>query len=307
MIMASSQFDRALLHPRHWPTWVGFGFWFVIAQLPYSWQMAMARLLAPLLHLNKKRVKMARTNLQLCFPHKTAAEIEQLLEANLQSTAMAVFETGIGYFWSKARLRKLFSITGLEYIEQAKAEGQGALLLSLHFTTLDIGSAMLGVCVNYDGMYSPHKNKVFDYVQKVRREAYVKEGIAISRDNVRAMVGQLRKGRMIWYAPDRDLGPKVSVFVPFFGVPAATVTATAQFARMGRAKIIPFSQYRRADGTGYDVIIHPPFDNYPSGDELADARRVNEFVEQEILKAPEQYLWAQPRFKTRPEGEAKVY
>ncbi|AQT59974.1 LpxL/LpxP family Kdo(2)-lipid IV(A) lauroyl/palmitoleoyl acyltransferase [Cellvibrio sp. PSBB023] len=305
--MASPQFNRALLAPRHWPTWIGFGFWFLIAQLPYSWQMALARRLAPLLRLNKKRLNMARTNLQLCFPQKNEQEIEQLLADNLQSTTMAIFETGIGFFWAKSRLRKLFSITGLEHIEQAKAEGQGALLLSLHFTTLDIGSAMLGVCVNYDGMYSPHKNKVFDYVQKVRREAYVKEGIAISRDNVRAMVGQLRKGRMIWYAPDRDLGAKVSVFVPFFGVPAATVTATAQFARMGRAKIIPFSQYRRADDSGYDVVIHAPFENYPTGDELADARRVNEFVEQEILKAPEQYLWAQPRFKTRPEGEAKIY
>jgi KDO2-lipid IV(A) lauroyltransferase len=305
--MASPQFNRALLAPRHWPTWIGFGFWFLIAQLPYSLQMALARRLAPLLRLNKKRLNMARTNLQLCFPQKNEQEIEQLLADNLQSTTMAIFETGIGFFWAKSRLRKLFSITGLEHIEQAKAEGQGALLLSLHFTTLDIGSAMLGICVNYDGMYSPHKNKVFDYVQKVRREAYVKEGIAISRDNVRAMVGQLRKGRMIWYAPDRDLGAKVSVFVPFFGVPAATVTATAQFARMGRAKIIPFSQYRRADDSGYDVVIHAPFENYPTGDELADARRVNEFVEQEILKAPEQYLWAQPRFKTRPEGEAKIY
>lgn len=305
--MTSSQFDRTLLAPRHWPTWIGFGLWFLIAQLPYSWQMAAARFLYPLLRLNKKRVKMARTNLRVCFPEKNDEDIDKLLDDNLRSTAMAIFETGIGFFWSKKRLGKLFTITGVEHVEQAKAEGQGALLLSLHFTTLDIGSAMLGIHVNYDGMYSPHKNPVFDYVQKVRREAYAKGGIAFSRDNVRAMVSQLRKGRMIWYAPDRDLGEKVSVFVPFFGVPAATVTATAQFARMGRAKIIPFSQYRRSDGSGYDVVIHPPFENYPTGDEIADARRVNEFVEQEILKVPEQYLWAQPRFKTRPEGAPKIY
>ena len=105
--------------------------------------MALARRLAPLLRLNKKRLNMARTNLQLCFPQKNEQEIEQLLADNLQSTTMAIFETGIGFFWAKSRLRKLFSITGLEHIEQAKAEGQGALLLSLHFTTLDIGSAIL--------------------------------------------------------------------------------------------------------------------------------------------------------------------
>lgn len=305
--MSSPEFNRALLAPRHWPTWIGAGIWFLIAQLPYRLQFAMARWLSPLLHLNKKRIHMARTNLRLCFPDKTEAEREELLKKNLVSTAMAVFETGIAWFWPKWRLRRLFTITGVEHIQQAQRDGQGALLLSLHFTTLDIGSAMLGQHVNYDGMYSPHANPVMDYIQKQRREAYCKGGMAFSRDNVRAMIAQLRKGRMIWYAPDRDLGAKVSVFVPFFGVPAATVTATGQFARLGRAKIIPFTQYRRADGSGYDVVIHPPFENYPVGDEIADTRRVNEFMESEILKHPEQYFWAQPRFKTRPEGEAKVY
>jgi KDO2-lipid IV(A) lauroyltransferase len=301
------QFSRTLLAPHHWPVWVGFGLWFLIAQLPYSWQMNMGRFLAPLLNLNKKRVAMARTNLQLCFPQKSSAEIDALLKKNMESTAIAVFETGIAFFWNKNRLRKLFSITGIEHIEQAQQENHGAMLLSLHLTTLDIGSAMLGIYINYDGMYTPHKNPVFDYMQKVRREAYAPGGMAFARDNLRAMISQLRKGRMIWYAPDRDMGEKASVFVPFFGVPAATITATAQFARLGRAKIIPFSQYRLDNNRGYQVVIHPPFENYPSGDELADARRINEYFEQEILKVPEQYLWAQPRFKTRPEGGPKLY
>lgn len=305
--MSSPEFSRALLAPRHWPSWIGAGIWFLLAQLPYRVQLGLARLLSPLLFLNKKRVHMARTNLRLCFPEKSEAEREELLKQNLESTAMAVFETGIAWFWPKWRLRRLFSITGVEHVEQARSEGQGALLLSLHFTTLDIGSAMLGQYVNYDGMYSPHSNPVFDYLQKQRREAYCKGGMAFSRDNVRAMISQLRKGRMIWYAPDRDLGAKVSVFVPFFGVPTATVTATSQFARLGKAKIIPFTQYRRANGSGYDVVIHPPFENFPTGDELVDARRVNEFMETEILKHPEQYFWAQPRFKTRPEGVPKRY
>ncbi len=307
VFMSSPQFSKSLLAPRYWPSWLGAGFWFLLAQLPYSWQWFLARHLGFLLNLNKKRVRQARINIDLCFPELSQAERDLLLAQNLVSTAMTIFETGIAWFWPKWRLRRLFNISGLEHIEQAQRDGQGALLLSLHFTTLDIGSAMLGQRVNYDGMYRPHKNLVFDYLQKKRREAYCKGGMAFSRDNVRAMIGQLRKGRMIWYAPDRDLGEKMSVFVPFFGVPTATVTATAQFARMGRAKVIPFCQFRRADGTGYDVVIHPPFENFPTGDDIADARRVNEFMENEIRKAPEQYFWAQPRFKTRPEGEAKVY
>lgn len=305
--MNSPQFTRAFLAPRYWPTWLGAGLWWLISQLPYRVQWWMAKGLYRLLHLNKKRVRMARINLQLCFPEQTEAEREALLDANLFSTAMAIFETGMAWFLPKWRLRRLFSIQGVEHVAQAQADGQGALLLSLHFTTLDIGCAMMGTRINYDGLYSQHSNLVFDYLQKKRRETYCKGGTAISRDNLRQMVQHLRKGRTIWYAPDRDMGAKVSIFVPFFGVPAATVTATGQLARMGRAKIIPFSQYRRADGSGYDVVVHPPFENYPTGDDYLDARRVNEFVENEILKCPEQYLWAQPRFKTRPEGEVKVY
>ncbi len=305
--MSSPEFSKKLLMPQHWPSWFGLVSWYLIAQLPYPLHYFLAKILSPLLHFNKKRVHQARVNLRLCFPEKTDAEREQLLRDNLFSTAMAVFETGIAWFWPKWRLRRLFTIEGLEHIQQAHAEEKGALLLSLHFTTLDIGSAMLGQYVSYDGMYKPHKNPIMDYWQKKRREAYCEGGMAFSRDNVRAMISQLRKGRMIWYAPDRDLGEKMSVFVPFFGVQTATVTATAQFARMGRAKVIPFSQYRLPGAKGYQVVIHPAFENFPTDDEMADARRVNEFMENEILKCPEQYFWAQPRFRTRPEGEAKVY
>jgi Kdo2-lipid IVA lauroyltransferase/acyltransferase len=305
--MTSPHFSYSLLKPQHWPSWFALFFWILLAQLPYKVQYLLAKILSPLLHLNKKRVHLARVNIALCFPHLSEKEREKLLRDNLFSTAMTVFETGIAWFWPKWRLRKLYNISGLEYIQQAQAEKKGALLLSLHFTTLDIGSAMLGQYVNYDGMYKPHSNPVYDFLQKNRREAYCRGGMAFSRDNVRAMIGQLRKGRMIWYAPDRDLGSKVSVFVPFFGVPTATVTATSQFTRLGRALVIPFSQYRLPWAKGYQVVIHPPFENFPTEDEIADTRRVNEFMESEILKCPEQYFWAQPRFKTRPEGEKKLY
>jgi len=306
--MSSHQFNRALLAPRHWPSWLGLVLWVLISQLPYRLQILLARGLSPLLQrFNKERAHQAQVNISLCFPHLSEVEQAALVKETIFSTAMAMFETGIGWFWPKWRLRRLFTITGVEHVEQAQKEGQGALLLSLHFTTLDIGSAMLGQYVDYDGMYNPHKNPVYDYVQKVRREAYCKDGIAISRDNVRSMISQLRKGRMIWYAPDRDLGDKNALLVPFFGVPSATLTATAQIARLGRAKIIPFSQRRLANGRGYEVTIHPPFENYPTGDEYADARRVNEFMEQEILKCPEQYFWAQKRFKTRPQGVPSYY
>lgn len=313
--MQTSLFTRSLLAPRHWLTWLAMGFWFLLSQLPYVVQFYLAYLITPLLMRHKKRVALARVNLQLCFPELSDPAREKLLRESVHSIAMAIFETGIAWFWPKWRLRRLFRVTGLEHIEAAQRDGQGALLLSLHLTTLEIGSGMLGTLFNYDGMYRPHKNAVYDYMQKSRRQAYcipppgelINNSTAISRDNVRGMISRLRKGRMIWYAPDRDLGEKVSMFVPFFGVQAATVTATAKLAELGRARIIPFSQRRLANAKGYEVVIHPPFENFPSGDEYQDALRVNQFTEAEIRKIPGQYFWAQPRFKSRPEGEPPLY
>ncbi|MGB3611962.1 MAG: LpxL/LpxP family Kdo(2)-lipid IV(A) lauroyl/palmitoleoyl acyltransferase [Cellvibrio sp.] len=301
-----SHFSRSLLAPRHWPSWMGAGIWYLLAQLPYRFQIVLARLISPLLKRNKKRLHMAQVNIDLCFPHLSEAERQKLLDETLFSTAMAIFETGIAWFWSKKRLRRLFTISGVEHLEAAKRDGQGALLLSMHFTHLDLGSAMLGQHTDYDGMYRPHKNPVYDYLQKTRREAYC-PGITIPRDNVRLMISRLRQGRMVWYAPDRDLGARMSLFVPFFGVQTATVSATSKFAQTGRAKVIPFTQRRLDNGKGYELVIHPPFDDFPSGDEYQDTLRVNQFMEREILKCPGQYFWAQPRFKTRPEGEPPLY
>jgi KDO2-lipid IV(A) lauroyltransferase len=298
---------RSLLAPRHWPTWFGAGVWYLIAQLPYRLQYGFAKLISPLLRYNKKRFQIAQTNIRLCFPELTGEQRDLLLEENLFSTCMAIFETGIAWFWPKWRLQHLYSIRGLEHLQAAQQSGQGALLLSMHFTHLDLGSAMLGRHVDYDGMYSPHKNPVYDFIQKTGRDGYSKTGTPIPRQNVRMMLSRLRQGRMVWYAPDRDLGPKVSIFVPFFGVQAATVTATGKFAQLGKAQILPFTQRRLEHGKGYELTIHPPFEHYPSGDEYQDTLRVNQFIEQQVRLYPEQYLWAQPRFKTRPDGEAPFY
>ncbi|MCY1556223.1 Lipid A biosynthesis lauroyltransferase [compost metagenome] len=129
----------------------------------------------------------------------------------------------------------------------------------------------------------------------------------IERDDVRGMLKLLRAGKVIWYAPDQDYGAQRSIFVPLFGVPAATVTATSKFARLGRARVIPFTQTRLADGSGYRVVVHPPLADFPGESEEADCLRVNQWIEAAIRQQPEQYLWAHRRFKTRPDGEEKIY
>tara|TARA_R110000782_G_scaffold108382_11_gene196927 strand:- start:602 stop:1426 length:825 start_codon:yes stop_codon:yes gene_type:complete len=253
------------------------------------------------------RRRVAEINLALCFPQWSDERRAQVLRDNFESNGIALFETAMAWWWPSDRLRRLARVDGLEHLQQAAAAGQGVVLISLHFTTLELGAALLGQRVTIDGMYREHRNPVFDLVQRRGRERHNADARAIEREDVRAMLKSLRAGRAIWYAPDQDYGRKASVFVPFFGVMAATVTATSTFARLGKAQVVPFIQTRLPDGQGYLLTVHPPLTDFPVGDEVADALRINQWIEQVILQQPEQYMWVHRRFKTRPEGQERLY
>lgn len=299
-------FRAYFLHPRFWLLWLGLGLLWLIAQLPYKVLLQLGRGLGGVMYrLASSRRKIAARNLELCFPQMPYVEREALLKENFASTGITFFEMAIAWWWPAERLRRLGTIEGLEHLRQAEADGQGVILMALHFTTLEMGGGLLGMAQNMYGMYRPHKNPLFDYVQRRGREQRLL-GV-IGRDDVRGMLKLLRAGGVVWYAPDQDYGAQRSVFVPLFGVPAATVTATSKFARMGRAQVIPFTQQRLPDGQGYRLVIHPPLADFPTDSEEADCLRVNQWIEQAISQCPEQYLWAHRRFKTRPEGEPKLY
>jgi len=299
-------FQTYFLHPRFWLLWLGFGLLWLIAQLPYKVLLVLGRGLGSVMYrLARSRRKIAARNLALCFPQMPAAEREALLKENFASTGITFFEMAMAWWWPAERLRRLGSIEGLEHLRQAEADGHGVILMALHFTTLEMGGGLLGMAQGMYGMYRPHKNPLFDYVQRRGREQRLL-GV-IERDDVRGMLKLLRAGGVVWYAPDQDYGAQRSLFVPLFGVQAATVTATSKFARMGRARVIPFTQQRLPNGQGYSVVVHPALDNFPTDDEAADCLRINQWVEHAISQCPEQYLWAHRRFKTRPEGESKLY
>jgi KDO2-lipid IV(A) lauroyltransferase len=306
--MQRSAFTRSLLHPRFWLLWLGLGLLWLVVQLPYAWLLALGRLLGALMYrFAKERRHIIETNLQLCFPQMSALERQRLLHANFASMGIAFFEMAMSWWWYKPRLRRLAKVEGLQHLQQAAAEGQGVILMAVHFTTLEIGANLLGQLHTIDGMYRQHDNALFDFVQRRGRERHNLDATAIEREDVRAMIKVLRAGRAIWYAPDQDYGRKQSIFLPLFGIQAATVTATSKFARLGRARVVPFTQERLADGSGYQLVIHPPLDNFPGESEEADCLRINQWVEQAISTCPEQYLWAHRRFKTRPVGEARLY
>ena len=301
-------FRRSFLHPRFWPLWLGLGLLWLIVQLPYGALLRLGRGLGWLMYrVAGSRRRIATRNLQLCFPQMSAAERERLLKENFASTGIAFFEMAMSWWWPREKLALLAHIEGIEHLQQAQAQGQGVILMAIHFTTLEIGAALLGQVHTIDGMYREHRNPLFDFVQRRGRERHNLDATAIEREDVRAMIKVLRGGRAIWYAPDQDYGPKQSLFAPLFGVQAATVTATTKFARLGRAIVLPFTQQRLPDGQGYRLTIHPPLADFPGETELADCLRVNAWVEEAIATCPAQYLWAHRRFKTRPPGEPKLY
>ena len=306
--MDRPSFRAAFLHPRFWALWLGLGLLWLIVQLPYRALLVLGRGLGALMfRVAGSRRHIARRNLELCFPQLGAAERERLLRENFASTGIAFFEMAMSWWWPRARLARLAHIEGLEHLQQARQDGQGVILMALHFTTLEIGAALLGQRQTIDGMYREHNNPLFDFVQRRGRERHNPDASAIEREDIRAMLKVLRAGRAIWYAPDQDYGPKQSIFVPLFGISAATVTATTKFARLGKARVVPFTQQRLADGSGYRLVIHPPLQDFPGESEEADCLRINQWIEQAVSACPAQYLWAHRRFKTRPAGEPKLY
>lgn len=305
--MERARFRAAFLHPRFWPLWLGLGLLWLVVQLPYAVLLQLGRLLGTVMYRVSPRRNIAARNLELCLPERSVAERDRVLRENFASSGIAFFEMAMSWWWPRARLARLAHIEGLEHLQAAQREGRGVILMALHFTTLEIGAALLGQRHTIDGMYREHKNALFNYIQRRGRERHNLDSTAIEREDVRTMLKVLRQGRAIWYAPDQDYGRKQSLFVPLFGIPAATVTATTKFARLGRALVVPFTQERLADGSGYRLTIHPPLADFPGESEEADCLRINQWVEQAVRACPEQYLWAHRRFKTRPEGAAKLY
>ncbi|WVD65864.1 LpxL/LpxP family Kdo(2)-lipid IV(A) lauroyl/palmitoleoyl acyltransferase [Orbus sturtevantii] len=299
-------FTKSLLHPKYWLTWIVIGIWYLILLLPYPiiYQLGQGiGLLIP--KIMRKRRETARQNIKLCFPDLSEQERNNMLRDNFISTGVAVFETGMAWFWPDKRIKKHSTIIGDEYIKQAQQAKQGVLLLGVHFLTLELGGRILGMSHPGVGVYRPNDNKVLDYVQlkgRLKSNKYM-----IGRYNTKGMIRALKNGELLWYAPDHDYGPKNSVFAPFFAVnKAATTVGTSILVKLGQPAIIPFTPKRERNGK-YTVFVSPPLPNYPLGDDIAAATFMNKAIENEILKAPEQYMWLHRRFKTRPKGEASLY
>jgi len=295
------------LAPRHWPTWFGLGLLHLLTLLPYRLQMGLGTALGSLLyHLMGRRRRVAEINLALTLPELSATERNTLAREHFRNVGRALFESALSWWGSDARLQPMVKIEGLEHLQRASAEGHGVILLSAHFTCFELGARMLSAHHKFQYIYKPQrKNPLFEaYTTSLRLNHFLR---AVPHRDLRGMARGLRQQRTCWYLPDQDFGHKNCVFAPFMGVPASTVTATSRLAAMTGARVVPFFPLRREDGRGYTLHLLPPLDGFPSGDDFADATRVNETIAQFVHKAPAQYLWIHKRFKSRPEGETNPY
>lgn len=284
-----------LLAPRYWPTWAGLALLRVFSLLPYAWLLACGRVLGRLTRrLAGQQRRTARRNLELCLPALAAHERERLLVRHFESVGIGLFETGLAWWASDARIRRLGQLEGLEHLQAALARGRGAILLSAHFTTLEIGCRLLAGTVPLNIMYRPTKNELLAHFLDRNRAKRTRR--AIPRDDVRTLIGALKSNEAVWYAPDQSYRKKGAEMVPLFGIPAATNTATSRLARLTGAAVLPYFQ-ERLPGGGYRAVIHPPLAGFPSDSPVRDAERFNALIEAQVRRVPEQYLWIHRRFK----------
>ena len=256
--------------------------------------------------LMKRRTKIAYRNLELCFPEMSERDRHAMVVKNFESVGMGLLETGMAWFWPDRRIARWTEVIGMEHIRDVQAQQRGILLVGLHFLTLELGARQFGLQEPGIGVYRPNDNPLIDWLQTWGRMRSNKS--MLDRKDLKGMIKALKKGEVVWYAPDHDYGPRASVFVPLFAVEqAATTSGTWMLARMSNACLVPFVPRRKPDGKGYQLIMLPPECSPPLDDAETTAAWMNKIVEKCIMMAPEQYMWLHRRFKTRPAGVPSRY
>jgi len=279
--------------------------WLVV-KLPFGAQQAVGRKLGLLFRLvSGYRRTVVNTNISLCFPELDTQQQAQLIKRTYESLGMSLVETAFAYWASDHEIGCYSTLEGLQHIEAAREQGKGVLLLSGHFCSLDFAGRVLAlhhpVCFTYQKL----RNKFLDTA--IRKRRFETSEILINRFDTRGFIKALKNGHVVWYAPDQDQSRKNSVFAPFFGIPANTLTATTKLVKLTGAIVLPFHIRRLPGSEGYALTIEPALQDFPGESETEDATRFNAIIESQVRENPEQYLWMHRRFKTRPEKGEKLY
>lgn len=300
-------FEWSFLHPRYWGLWLFLILLRLLVFLPLPVLHVMGRAIGRLFYrINEKRRNIARTNIDLCFPELSDEEKVQLVLRHFEAYGASIFDLAMSWWSSSRRLHRLTTVSGLDDYQQLLDQGQNVVLLTGHIITVDL-------CGQYISPYHPGvtmmkslKNPVLNWMMHRGRDR--NGNIVVNRDqSMRPMIRFLRRGYTGYFMPDEDFGSRASVFAPFFGVQSWTVTSLSMMARLGNAKVLPVFMHSLRGGKGYELYIDPALENYPTGDDVADATIMNQALENGIRRMPEMYAWTFKLFKTRPAGEEPLY
>jgi KDO2-lipid IV(A) lauroyltransferase len=271
--------------------------------LPIPWLSAMGAAIGSILY-RFGRGRVTDINLRLCFPDMPEAERRTIGIKHFRMLGRSVLELSKLVWGTDKDLLAMIHVVGIEHLQALK--GTPVIALAPHFVGLNVGGIRVAYeCPGTASIYSRQKNPVLDDIFLKARTRFGNPVLVSRQEGLRAVVRTIRAGHPFYFLPDMDFGARDSIFVPFFGVPTATITAMPRIAAMTGARILPV--ITRQVGDGYEVKFYPPWDDYPTGDLQADVRRMNAFIEERVLEMPEQYFWAHKRFKTRPPGERSPY
>ncbi|MFZ5555594.1 MAG: lysophospholipid acyltransferase family protein [Pseudomonadota bacterium] len=284
----------------------GIGLLWLLHFLPWPWLSALGRGLGGLAyHLAGSRRRVTLTNLKLCFPELSDAERGALARRHFRALGQVVMAEGIAFWGSRERLQRLVPLEGVEH--WLRLQGTPVILLVPHFLGLDVGAVRLASEWPACSMYRTQSNPHVDALLRRSRTRFHPVKLLSRRDGIRGVVGAIQEGLPFYYLPDQDFGPRDAIFVPFFGVPAATITGLSRLARLTGARVLPVVTRVEDGGRGFRVTFYPPWEDFPGESVEADTRRMNAFIEERVREIPEQYLWLHRRFKTRPPGAPGVY
>ncbi|MFK5912918.1 MAG: LpxL/LpxP family Kdo(2)-lipid IV(A) lauroyl/palmitoleoyl acyltransferase [Woeseiaceae bacterium] len=305
--MQKPKLQLKLFAPKYWLIWIALSALRLISFIPYRLMKTLSAIFSYLFYnVAKRRTNIIKTNIDLCFPEKTLSERRALSRKAFTSTIMGIFELSLSWWGGKKQLTQLHQIEGMENLERALEKGKGVILVSSHFTTMEIAGACL--CQHLDNLVLTYKrstNALLDYFIQTQR--LDKSAGLIKHKNLREMIRSIKKGNVVWLAPDQDFGEKDSVFAPFMGIETCTLLSTQRIAKITGAPVIPFYAARIDDESKYILRLSPALENFPCGDDRNDAITINKAIEQQVKQTPAQYLWAHRRFKTRPAGEKGFY
>jgi KDO2-lipid IV(A) lauroyltransferase len=287
-------------------TRLGVGLLWLLHWLPLPLLALLGRGLGRLAYaLGRERREVVHTNLRLCFPEMPAVERERLARRHFAAVGRSLLERGLCWWAGAERLRRLVRIEGLERLRALR--DQPLILLVPHFVALDLCATRLALEINATSVYSKQKDPVVDRLLYRGRTRFGDQFIVSRQEGMRPIIRALKQNRPLYYLPDMDYGPQDSIFVPFFGVPAATIPGVSRLARLTGAKVLPCLARMRPGGAGYVLDIRPAWTDFPGADVETDTHRMNACIEGWVREMPEQYYWVHKRFKTRPPGEPRIY